>query len=1825
MKAVSSNEMTPVLAHRVPGTPLKPPVAAKPSRRPAPPPPPPKPQSFKLAVSPPVKKSPGYQGKEGSSGLENGRAKTAKAVASVEELPSDCGGDSSQPPPLPTSPPPVQRKAPLSPSSSSSLPASFRNQWPRAGRKNSSEQIKNSPSLPSVPFQPPPTSLSHAPENTNHSPQPPAKSLPVKPPKPAVPPKTAVRSKAPSPSVKPRIPAPTLSQSPSHISNAIHQGETAQTKPHVKPTEQENDQSKSKNESNEPEDTSKSSPCLPVSGTSHEPIQPHPSSDPSPEEPTPDLSAISSCDPVPSVPKLPEKNSHLLATCLDSRPQEPEEEAPTNPTPKKPPPPPLPKNPPRGGLPRKARSSLARKPPDRPAPPKLTPDSSADTNQSSEVTTTSATTDSQSQPADVATESTVAAASPEAGNEKCSTGEEITTADSSTDNTQQEIQVSRKQPTPPKPRPRRSLTIPPPKPPEEVKQPVSEPDSHHHKDTVARSARSDTVGYEESASVACETVTSCSDSSPANTDPDRSREPVPVKEDFFPQKYSPQPELELDYVEVYRGEDGERHLRGLSSAVGTECSDEKREVNCASLGTFASQESLSAKSLDAQEPEPTCGMLKEIEELLNKKLEGHGESFDDLNSSEAEVKENPNLHATDIDSVSEHSISLSSSPVRPPRPKHKASIALRKGSIDSLNLTPQNASRESLTSLGSDKKVAPPKPKRNSTPRVSRSYSDVSGLRSPVDENPKGEGFAEKFPLPQSNGKPYLPPRSESLRKNESSLLSDSESPPPLPPRNRSRTALEASSSSLHTEPPPLPERVSLIAPERTDHRNPEEMKSHRNSGPPRLTTLPNDDDSVATSPHRSPVLRPARKAPAPPPTAPRRSATFGPGDVRSLTAFESSENIDRVTTSTSSEEPDYHEIPAEGLKGRRSQSPAPRLPPRVTRSKSLCSKEGPPGEASSSDSTNARGKGRKGSAVERSNSTKSKSKKEEQQAREKKSKTALIHRVTQGLGLKKTFRKSKSPESSSSKTSDSSSELEAEGLSDNTANGRTSTHSSKEDSAQGDVFTQGSDSVKIATEPSGGYENQSHIGEPITVRVTTVEGEHIEGKESELPSPAMERLGMEDLESEVMSALNSGRIGQTGGSFGQGVSSSNEARPASYRSTSTSSEREAGEEEEGEEAMSSASDSEPEPEEDKEEIYAIRKAKKVFFIAKEIMSSESVFVDVLKLLNVDFRVHVSEATEKLGQPVIPTSIMNKILAYLPQLQDFNEDLLRDLTERIKNWEDNPRLADIFVKKGPFLKLYSSYIRNFEASTATLDEATKKHAQFAAALKEFELSPRCACLALKHYMLKPIQRIPQYKLLLQDYLKQLNPASVDFKDTLTALNIVSEVADHANESMRHGDNVQKLLEIQRSLVGSFEVIQPGRELIMQGELEKVSRKEMQPRMFFLFSDVLLYTTPVTTGNKINNILPLIGMKVISPKLEDHENEFNIISVQRSFTLCASTPALKQQWVNSLQKAIEENAKRHNTFESVKQGPQTSLLDKDFVLGDKAPLWVPDARVTMCMLCLVEFTLTWRRHHCRSCGRIICAQCSQNKAPLRYLKYKPSRVCDECFDKLKEVLTKEVANEKNKRGKKKPSITADEESNTSITDDGPSSSFVRDDTDGDGGADHGDKARDVTGTTHHESGLSLHSLLDRFTKIRSSNTGKRTSGSSIPSVLKEVHANDEGSDMSGYLHTFKSRKWKKMWFVVKGNVLYTYKASADMAAVESMPLLGYEVSEFESVFEGTEPNLLIELRHKNNQPLTSRASKSLTGAERALQRTVLKTENVAATSKWLTVLRQAAQT
>ncbi|KAI1888034.1 hypothetical protein AGOR_G00180890 [Albula goreensis] len=504
-----------------------------------------------------------------------------------------------------------------------------------------------------------------------------------------------------------------------------------------------------------------------------------------------------------------------------------------------------------------------------------------------------------------------------------------------------------------------------------------------------------------------------------------------------------------------------------------------------------------------------------------------------------------------------------------------------------------------------------------------------------------------------------------------------------------------------------------------------------------------------------------------------------------------------------------------------------------------------------------------------------------------------------------------------------------------------------------------------------------------------------------------------------------------------------------------------------------------------------------------------------------DFRDAVAKASRLSGKPVIEERVLNQILYYLPQLYELNRDLLRELEERVARWNDHQHLADIFVKKGPYLKMYSTYIREFDKNVALLDEQCRKNSGFAAVVREFEMSPRCASLALKHYLLKPVQRIPQYQLLLTDYLKNLVEDSSDFKDTQAALSIVKEVANHANDIMKQGDNFQKLMQVQYSLTGHHEIVQPGRVFLKEGTLMKLSRKVMQPRMFFLFNDIMLYTTPVQSGQyKLNSVLSLAGMKVSKPSQEAYQNELNIESVERSFILSASSATERDEWLEAISKAMEDYTRKKITFFCSKSQEEAGGAqgDSGAPLGSKAPIWIPDLRTTMCMICTCEFTLTWRRHHCRACGKVVCQSCSSHKHYLEYLKNQPARVCDQCFIKLQQ------------KSDQTPSNTPSPSSKS------PSGGFS--------------------------------------SVLHSSRKQKK-----IPAALKEVSANTENSSMSGYLQRSKGNKkqWKRLWFVIKNKVLYTYAASEDVAALESQPLLGFFLREERS---GDAQKLQFKLYHKN---------------------------------------------
>uniref|UniRef100_A0A6G1R3K0 FYVE, RhoGEF and PH domain containing 5 n=1 Tax=Hypotaenidia okinawae TaxID=2861861 RepID=A0A6G1R3K0_9GRUI len=512
----------------------------------------------------------------------------------------------------------------------------------------------------------------------------------------------------------------------------------------------------------------------------------------------------------------------------------------------------------------------------------------------------------------------------------------------------------------------------------------------------------------------------------------------------------------------------------------------------------------------------------------------------------------------------------------------------------------------------------------------------------------------------------------------------------------------------------------------------------------------------------------------------------------------------------------------------------------------------------------------------------------------------------------------------------------------------------------------------------------------------------------------------------------------------------------------------------------------------------------RAYLIAQELLSSEKAYVEMLQLLHMSFYEGFLKVLGEEDENEQEEVKLKQGLSELPEIYELHQDILGELEERVLKWEEHQKVADIFLSRTSRLNHHTAYIMQFDRNLSLLDETCLKYSQLATIIQEFEKSTGGSPQSVKHQLLKVVQRVFQYRVLLTDYLNNLCPDSTEYEATQAALFIVSEITDRANDSMLQAENLQKLVHIEHSVRGQSGLLQPGRIFVKEGTLMKVSGKTRHPRHLFLMNDVLLYTYPQKDGKyRLKNTLAVSGMKISRPVTEKAQNILKIEYDEYCLTLSASSCSERDDWYSCISKHIPDENKAHNTstFHS-----SVELRERlGIPLGERPPTLVPVSHVMMCMNCGCDFTLTLRRHHCHACGKIVCRNCSRNKYPMKYLKDQAAKVCDSCYVELKK--------------RERPL----------------SVSFPP--------------------TSSRYSSSAFSSV---FHNIHYSSFKKQKK---IPSALTEVTASGEGATISGYLNRCKrgKRHWKKRWFVIKGKVLYTYIANEDKVATESLPLLGFTIA------------------------------------------------------------------
>jgi len=250
--------------------------------------------------------------------------------------------------------------------------------------------------------------------------------------------------------------------------------------------------------------------------------------------------------------------------------------------------------------------------------------------------------------------------------------------------------------------------------------------------------------------------------------------------------------------------------------------------------------------------------------------------------------------------------------------------------------------------------------------------------------------------------------------------------------------------------------------------------------------------------------------------------------------------------------------------------------------------------------------------------------------------------------------------------------------------------------------------------------------------------------------------------------------------------------------------------------------------------------------------------------------------------------------------------------------------------------LYNRYIERHRLILEKLEHCFKRSKKFEQIYRDFETQKVCY-LPLNTFLLRPLQRILHYHLLVERLVKHYDPTHPDMNDCVLAKMQLEPVVTNISQTIHTTENFIKLVELQRDLVGIDNIVHHSREFLREGCLQKLSRKGFQQRMFFLFSDVLLYTNRTSGPQlqfKVHGQLPLRGIMVedSDPKM-GNQFCFTIYGGNRALLVAASTQEEKDKWVEDIHEAVAaarempDDISRMNYFSLKSCSSSEEVLDK----------------------------------------------------------------------------------------------------------------------------------------------------------------------------------------------------------------------------------------------------------------------------------------------------------
>ncbi|XP_074221491.1 pleckstrin homology domain-containing family G member 3 isoform X6 [Camelus bactrianus] len=317
--------------------------------------------------------------------------------------------------------------------------------------------------------------------------------------------------------------------------------------------------------------------------------------------------------------------------------------------------------------------------------------------------------------------------------------------------------------------------------------------------------------------------------------------------------------------------------------------------------------------------------------------------------------------------------------------------------------------------------------------------------------------------------------------------------------------------------------------------------------------------------------------------------------------------------------------------------------------------------------------------------------------------------------------------------------------------------------------------------------------------------------------------------------------------------------------------------------------------------------------VVREIVETERTYVQDLRSIVEDYLLKIIDTPGLLNPEQVSALFGN-----IENIYALNSQLLRDLDSCNS---DPVAVASCFVERSQEFDIYTQYCNNYPNSVAALTECMQDKQQAKFFRDRQELLQHS--LPLGSYLLKPVQRILKYHLLLQEIAKHFDEEEDGFEVVEDAIDTMTCVAWYINDMKRRHEHAVRLQEIQSLLINwkGPDLTTYG-ELVLEGTF-RVHRVRNE-KTFFLFDKALLITKKRGDHFVYKGHIPCSSLMLIESTRESLC--FTVTHYKHSkqqYNIQARTVEEKRSWTHHIKRLILEN---HHT--TIPQKAKEAILEMD---------------------------------------------------------------------------------------------------------------------------------------------------------------------------------------------------------------------------------------------------------------------------------------------------------